>query len=164
MESEIGKYRHDLSSVITGATAGVVAGVVAGAVVAGGAVAGAVVAGGVAGAVSENKSRCGVIGGLSGLIISGLITTGSFIGYDRGHDAGYDKATAKRLVPFQTETDRGILVEKNYGAKIPYVFTEQGDLVLYESIKKLSLETLTAETLKSFEERENAIYNSLTPP
>src|SRR3989344_2692587 len=117
-QSQENKYKNELASVVAGSLVGAVLGVaddvvaaVAG-IVATGIVATGIVAGiGVVANEDLKKPRHLIIGGLAGLAMYGAVTFGGYV----RHNSAKDEA----LIPFQTEIDRGVIVERYDGTQSP---------------------------------------------
>jgi len=84
---------------------------------------------------------------------------------------GYYPGLENTLTPFQTENDRGVLVERNNRTQIPYVFNEDGSvLVPFDRVKRRELSDLYEERnvlydsqLEALESRQQATYDSIKP-
>jgi|SRR3989344_6314305 len=160
VETQEDKYKYDLANAVGvgGVVGGVVglfggaAGVLAGLV---GGVAGGIV-GGIAGSDEDLiKPRHLIIGGLAGLAMYGAITLGAQLGYNAAKD--------EALIPFQTETDRGVIVERHNGTQSPYIIDASGDYVHMKDLSSLTQSNSSElESLKSeYEKRESQIYESV---
>ena len=147
------KYKYDLRSATTGAIVG--AAVVGAAGTGTGTVVGAAIFGD-----ADPKPRHYIIGALASLAISSVYFFGAFSGYNHGKEA--------EVTPFQTETDRGVVVERNDGTQIPYVIDASGNYILFRNARESAListsETSDAELRKiesEYRTRESQIFDSI---
>ena len=161
-QSQENKYKNELASVVAGSLVGAVLGVADDVVAAvAGIVATGIVAGiGVVANEDLKKPRHLIIGGLAGLAMYGAVTFGGYV----RHNSAKDEA----LIPFQTEIDRGVIVERYDGTQSPYIFDASGNYVHMKNLKNKDLSSLTQsnlselERLKSdYEKREFQIYETV---
>lgn len=145
------KYRYDLASAVAGATVGAVA------------IAGV----GTATFFKEDYHlRHAAIGGLSALTVYGACVGGSLIGSAQNRE--------RALIPFETQIDRGIIIERMNGTGVPYVEVrgEDGSLkyVLFNELRNKALNSRLEENTSGLKNisadyaaRISEIYKTTTP-
>lgn len=164
MTEDTCKHKYDLESATAGGFLGAAAGTAVAFVInpilgIAGAVAGGVFGGYPTDSESKpgiSKIRSSIIGGLTGLALYGIVYGGEAIGHYAGKES--------QLIPFQTSTDRGVVVKRNDGTKTPYIFNEKGKLIPLSEVKTKDLGSLTLQKQEQYKLRETQIYDSITTP